>query len=644
MMEVSWLQAVLDWVQLHPHVTGWIIFIIALGESLLLVGLLLPGAALLIGLGTLIGLGVVDLQLAWITASLGAFVGDGISFWIGRHYQQGLLKVWPMYKFPKLIDQGQTFFTKWGALSVFVGRFVGFVRPIIPAIAGMMAMSVKKYISISAVASILWAPFYLLPGMLFGSAIGEMTKVAGKLALLFGLFIVTVAFFYWLIQLIYGYLLPRAHRLLSKSLIWSQKHPHLGKITSGLIDPRKPEKGSLAFMATFIIAITVVSLIFIINSDTVNHWSLQVNGFMQAFHTDWTQPVMLFLLAITHDLSIFIPSIMVFLWLLRRKRIIAAWHWFFIVVTGFILALFIQYFSDENIDGWFGFHHLSWFVAVMAFWSALISGALPHHTRSWTYTLTTVLIAVVAFTQLFFNHMSLGVVLLSIFSGVFLASVVAIAYRMRVRKQLLGWPISAIFFGFQGVMIMFVLIFLSAHILQPKEVQYKTISHAQWITAPTKERHDWLNRAKQQFNLNYHGDIQQLQTILAKQGFTAKTPSAWHDIWQALRTDKNSDDFVIIPTTDKGKIETIILSKEINNTLLAVHLWQQAVKIDSSDKAAFAGYVRIHKVASRWGVWFWRAVEDKAALDEFLNNIKQNKQIDYNMINDKIFLEVNRYD
>ena len=103
----SWLQATLEWVQAHPHATGWMIFIVALGESLLLVGILLPGAALLVGLGTLIGLGVVDFKLAWITASLGAFAGDGISFWIGRHYKKGLLKMWPIYKFPKLIEQGQ---------------------------------------------------------------------------------------------------------------------------------------------------------------------------------------------------------------------------------------------------------------------------------------------------------------------------------------------------------------------------------------------------------------------------------------------------------------------------------------------------------------------------------------------------------
>ncbi len=130
----------------------------------------------------MIGLGVLDFYTAWLWASLGGFIGDGISFWIGHKYKQKLLKIWPIYKFPDLIEKGKTFFAKYGGVSVFIGRFVGPVRPIIPAIAGMMGMNIKRYVIISLVASILWAPFYLLPGMLFGSAIETMAKVAVKMS------------------------------------------------------------------------------------------------------------------------------------------------------------------------------------------------------------------------------------------------------------------------------------------------------------------------------------------------------------------------------------------------------------------------------------------------------------------------------
>lgn len=626
-MESTWLQAVLDWVQLHPNMTGLLIFLVALGESFLLVGILLPGAAMLVGLGTLIGLGVVDFKTAWITASLGAFAGDGISFWIGYHYKQKLLKIWPIYKFPKLLNSGQTFFSKWGTLSVFIGRFVGLVRPIIPAIAGMMAMPIRKYIIISTVAAILWSPFYLLPGMLFGNAMGAMSKVAGKLALLVVIFVATVALIYWLIQLIYGFLLPRTHRILSKVLVWSQKHPLVGKVTSGLIDPRKPEKGSLAFMATFILALTITSLFVILNSQTIEHWSVHVNGFMQAFHTDWTEPVMLFILALTHDLTILIPSLMVFIWLMRRKRGVAAGHWGFIVITGYILALLINYFSTDS-KHWFGFHHLTWFVTIIVFWAALISGSLPHKLRSWPYTLATLLIAMVAFTQLFFLQMDLGVVLISIFSAILWSSVVAIAYRMRVRKQFLAWPVSAIFFSFQGITILVVLIFFAGQLKQHKPIEFQEITQQQWLSGILEERNDWLNRPKQSFQIRFTGNLASLSNHMQVQGFSEHKPQAWKDVWHALSADKDSENIPIIPATNKGKIESIIFSKESSKGLIALHLWQEPYLVIPEKTPVYAGYVSYHKRKQKYGLTFWQALDDASALTVFIKGLKNSQNLD----------------
>ncbi len=639
-MEASWLQTVLDWVQLHPNATGWLIFLVALGESLLLVGILLPGAAILVGLGTLVGLGVVDFYTAWITASLGAFVGDGISFWIGHHYKKGLLKIWPMYKFPKLIEQGQSFFTKWGILSVFIGRFVGLVRPIIPAIAGMMEMPLKKYLMVSTIAAILWSPFYLLPGMLFGNAMGALSKVAGKLAILVLIFVATVALVYWLIQLLYGFLLPRTHKMLSNVLVWTQKHPHIGKLTSGLIDPRKPEKGSLALMATFIIALTITSLFFILNSNTIGDWSISVNTFMQAFHTDWTEPVMLFILAATHDLTIIIPSVLVFIWLIRRKKETAAGHWAFIVVTGYILALFINYFSSEFEKQWFGFHHLTWFICVISFWSALISGALPHKARSWPYTLATLLIAMTSFAQLFFLQKSLGVVLISIFSAILWASVVAIAYRMRTRKQFLGWPVSAIFFSFQGVLIVIVLIFFAQELKQVPNPIFKKISTQQWTNSKLEERNDWLNRPKQAFQIHYKGDLAILSKQLKSQGWKTITPKAWKDIWTAASTDKNSKNIAIIPTTNNGKIESVIFSKRKDKLLLALHLWQQPIVIGESKDKVYAGHVSNHEIITKYGLTFWKSFEDNSAIESFIQLLNNNNFIVFNKNNQQYFLQV----
>ena len=96
-MELTgWVKDVYDWIQANPNWTGILIFLFAFTESLLLVGIIFPGAAFLVSLGALIGLGVLDFYTAWIWASLGGFLGDGLSFWIGHKYKQNLLKMWPI--------------------------------------------------------------------------------------------------------------------------------------------------------------------------------------------------------------------------------------------------------------------------------------------------------------------------------------------------------------------------------------------------------------------------------------------------------------------------------------------------------------------------------------------------------------------
>ena len=84
-MDTSWTQELLGWLNANP---GWgfsIVFLVAFFESLVLIGILLPGIVILFGVGTLVGLGLVDMLPIWIAASAGAFLGDFLSYLLGRH-------------------------------------------------------------------------------------------------------------------------------------------------------------------------------------------------------------------------------------------------------------------------------------------------------------------------------------------------------------------------------------------------------------------------------------------------------------------------------------------------------------------------------------------------------------------------------
>ena len=68
---------------------GWgvpIVFALSFGESLAFLSLLLPATVILFGVGALIGESGIAFWPLWLSAALGAALGDWLSFWIGLRY------------------------------------------------------------------------------------------------------------------------------------------------------------------------------------------------------------------------------------------------------------------------------------------------------------------------------------------------------------------------------------------------------------------------------------------------------------------------------------------------------------------------------------------------------------------------------
>ncbi|MCB6732009.1 hypothetical protein LI107_19115, partial [Blautia obeum] len=54
------------------------------GESLVLVGIIIPATALMLAIGGLVGTGVVSPVPVIVGAIVGAVLGDVVSYWLGR--------------------------------------------------------------------------------------------------------------------------------------------------------------------------------------------------------------------------------------------------------------------------------------------------------------------------------------------------------------------------------------------------------------------------------------------------------------------------------------------------------------------------------------------------------------------------------
>ncbi|KAB7623019.1 DedA family protein [Alkalilimnicola sp. S0819] len=175
------LEPLLEWIRQHPHWAGFALFLIALTESLAAVGLFVPGAALMFGAGTLIAGGHMSLgsSIAWAIA--GAVLGDSLSYWLGSHYGARLAGRWPFSRYPRLLVRSERFFERHGGKSVLLGRFVGPIRPVIPAVAGMAGMPRGRFLLVNVLSALVWAPAYLLPGAVFAASLSLAAEVAARL-------------------------------------------------------------------------------------------------------------------------------------------------------------------------------------------------------------------------------------------------------------------------------------------------------------------------------------------------------------------------------------------------------------------------------------------------------------------------------
>ena len=170
---IETFEQLVDWIGQNPDYAGWVIFSMALLESLAIVGVFVPGVVILFGAGTLIGAGVIDFWSSCLWAVLGAIIGDGLSYWLGHHYENATEK-WPWFRVhPEVLEKGTRFIEKYGDLSVALGRFFGPIRAIVPLVAGLLHMPPGRFYVANILSALVWAPAYLLPGMLAGSAAGE---------------------------------------------------------------------------------------------------------------------------------------------------------------------------------------------------------------------------------------------------------------------------------------------------------------------------------------------------------------------------------------------------------------------------------------------------------------------------------------
>lgn len=160
----------------HTILLYFVAFATGLVESVPVIGNVSPSTFLLLALGVVAGVDGLGVALLVVVVLAGAIMSDWIAYYLGKNSQRFFT---PDSKYLRQahVEKGKVFFDQYGTWSVFLGRFVSPIRPVIAFTAGLCSMNMKKFWVFNVSGAIIWALAYTLPGYLMGFGLQDIARI-----------------------------------------------------------------------------------------------------------------------------------------------------------------------------------------------------------------------------------------------------------------------------------------------------------------------------------------------------------------------------------------------------------------------------------------------------------------------------------
>src|SRR3990167_1879841 len=435
-----------NWLHLHPEWGGVAAFLVAFAESLAFVGTIIPGSITMTAIGVLVGSGIISITMTLSLAIAGAVVGDTLSYFFGYYFKDKMHNIWPFKKYPQWLDHAKAFFEHHGGKSVFLGRFIGPVRAMIPILAGMLHMKPLRFLPIDILAAACWAPLYLLPGFLIGIATLALPgDIATKLLIALFTILIIIWLFFWLLKKMFSLILSFFDHQLNKLWHALDQSKHLRFICNLLRDANHPtDHGQLVLGFLFLFSMLFFILIFI--GIVYYHPLLQLNDIVYYFFRDLRilsfDKVMIFITTFGEQTVVLPLAITIFAWLAYTKRWRAAWHWLAVCFLSAGLANLFKaiYFSARptgiflvSPSSSFPSGHVALSSAFYGFLAWLICLEKPQW-KKIIYSLTALLILLVLLSRLYLGEHWLTDTLGGLSLSTAIATLCAISYQRKLSK------------------------------------------------------------------------------------------------------------------------------------------------------------------------------------------------------------------
>ena len=609
-MDNGLLGAIVEFAESHA---GWLIvmaFVFALLESLAVLGILVPGIVLLFLVGAVIGMDATLFLACWLAASGGALLGDGVSYWLGARFRHRIPGIWPLSRRPDLLTAGQLMFARHGGKAVFIGRFIGPIRPVIPLVAGMMTLRPATFLAFAVPACILWAPLYLLPGMVFGASLELAAEFAGRLAVLLLITVMGVWLVLWLTRLVYGFTARRSAWWMRSLIRWSSESPLLGRLFQPLLDPRGREVISVSLLGLLLlVSFTVLVGALIAAPFASATWDAerQMAGWAASLRNHFADPffVALSLAAERPALGLLAAGLLVLLLVIRRHK--AAWHWLVVALGGFILIEGLHALMGLIVDkpsfmptlGEVPHRGFAMATMVFGFFAVMLAKDLQPRWRKWPYLFSSAVLALTGFAHFYLGLASVTGLLAALALGLAWVSLVGIAYRQRAPRRRRPLGLALAFYA------LFVVIAVAqvptaydgrADLARPAQPE-RLLAPAVWVQSGWQalpERVSRIGRPERtRFDVQIAGELPSLATALQRAGWEPTGRSDSRALLSLLLSRPTVDELPHLSREFGGLPEAMILRRvDESGRVFLLRLWFSGGRLEGSGMPIWLGQLR----------------------------------------------------
>jgi membrane protein DedA with SNARE-associated domain/membrane-associated phospholipid phosphatase len=608
------INPILQWLNMHPNSAGLVTFLISAGESIAIIGTLIPGTIVMTALGALAGVGVIPLWSTIIWAIVGAIVGDNLSFFLGHYFKDGIRHSWAFRSYPKLLDTGEKFFLKYGIMSVFIGRFIGPVRALVPLVAGMLRMKPLRYVTVSVLASICWAPIYMLPGILIGEAALEFPPDVALhvvLVLLFSALFILLCL--WLVYKLFALVKNRINHMLT--LMWQRlKRSRYFHVFTTVLKHHDHTKTHGQLTLAFYLIITLTAFFYLA---TYVHYNPSMDitidkvvfYLFRSLRSASADSVMLFFTSLG-DKKVLIPAIVAVLaWLLWIKRWNTALHalaLFILTCVSIVAAKHIVHSirpwgivsSPETFSFPSGHSTLS-----MTFYLGLaillIHGAHLRYKRC-IFVLMMLLVGAIGVSRLYLGAHWFTDVVGGWLLSASLLMLVALSYNRLPEKkiQAAGLILIAFITVMAGTCFEY---FVHGSKLRSNYTQLDWPTYSISLESWWQQDGDHLPLTRvgrmgitaELFNLQWLGNLESIKDTLLKEGWTVPDDQNWITVLHRITDVSSAEHFPLVAPLYLDKKPVLVLVKHYNGDkkLIVLRLWGSNLTVSGISYPLYIGSI-----------------------------------------------------